>query len=216
MGGHQEENLGCWLVCVKGRNRQAPGEPQRAGKDAGSRRDVRGGAGQLSPGRRGRGALGRGWVPPTAQGKCSRAQQRPLGFSSRVRAGQTPGCAGSGAGREAPARVNPLRRVRRPWAVPGRRRAYETRASARRAGATPTGGSRRARGQPPSAERRDHHPPAGRRGPVSAHREKGDAPPEGGRGKSSPAGGQVRREAPGPPVSGGESPRRGAGHGARF
>lgn len=87
VGGHQEESLRCWLVCVKGRNRQAPGGPQRAGKGAGSRRDVRGGAGKLSPRRRGKGALGRGWAPPTAQGKCSRAQQRPLGFSFRVRAG---------------------------------------------------------------------------------------------------------------------------------
>ena len=64
---------------------------------------------------------------------------------------------------------------------------------ARRTGRRPPAG-KRARGQSPSAERRDDHPPAGRRGPVSAHREKGEA-----RREQSPAGDQVRK---GPPVSG--------------
>lgn len=64
---------------------------------------------------------------------------------------------------------------------------------ARRTGRRPPAG-KRARGQSLSAERRDDHPPAGRRGPVSAHREKAEAWRE-----QNPAGGQVRK---GPPVSG--------------
>lgn len=64
---------------------------------------------------------------------------------------------------------------------------------ARRTGRRPPAG-KRARGLSLLAERRDDHPPAGRRGPVSAHREKAEA-----RREQNPAGGQVRK---GPPVSG--------------
>lgn len=135
--GHQRENLRRRLACVKGG--QAPLGPQMGPKGPKPAQGAGGifgaGPGQLSPrrrgvpgrietqrgpivfeGGRGRGCRGKvrvassGYSRRRRENPPGRSSQRPLGFSIRIRAGQTPGGAGSGTEPPVrpPGRVIPL------------------------------------------------------------------------------------------------------------
>lgn len=180
--GHQRENLRRRLACVKGG--RAPLGPQVGPKGPKPAQGAGGifgaGPGQLSPRRRGvpgrietqrrpivfeggRGGSCRGKVLAAARGyprrrrenPPGRSRQRPLGFSIRVGAGQTPGGAGSGTKPPvaSPGRVIPLPRGReagrRP---PGDSAAYEARTIT--AEPRPAGRDRRPGRRPPAGRGR--------------------------------------------------------------